>query len=216
MQDVKLFIFDLDGTLIDSMYVWDQVSINFFKNNNLKLTQEYLNLISNMSFQESAEYTIKQYNLNKTIQDVINDWNNLALFEYTNNVKLKENALKYLKYLKSQNIKLAIATSLTKLLAEAVLTSNNLLNIFDYILTTEEVGKDKDYPDILLEILKHFNINNNECIAVEDSLKSIKTLKELNIKTYGIYDKSSHNHKEEIQKLVDKYIFNYDSLLNFN
>lgn len=216
MQDIKLFIFDLDGTLIDSMYVWDQVSINFFKNNNLKLTQEYLNLISNMSFQESAEYTIKKYNLNKTIQDVINEWNNLALFEYSNNVKLKENALTYLKYLKSQNIKLAIATSLTKLLAEAVLTSNNLLNIFDYILTTEEVGKDKDYPDIFLDILKHFNINNNECIAVEDSLKSIKTLKELNIKTYGIYDKSSHNHKEEIQKLVDKYIFNYDSLLNFN
>ncbi len=105
-------IFDLDGTILDSLWVWEDISKDFLSKKGKDIPVTYIQELCSKSFQEAAEYTIRLFMLSETSQEVISEWNRLALIEYKHNIKLKKYCLPYLQYLKEEGKKLAIATSL--------------------------------------------------------------------------------------------------------
>ncbi|WP_455538059.1 HAD family hydrolase [Terrisporobacter sp.] len=213
MFDFKCAVFDLDGTIIDSMDVWEKIDVGFFAKRNLNMPNDYMEKINNMSFEESAKYTIKRFNLNEGEIDLIEEWNEMAVYEYTHNIKLKPNVKAYLEKLKENNIKIALATASPKELYEPVLKNNKIFDYFDAFTSLEEVKKNKSYPDIYLLAAKKLKVNPRDCVGFEDILVGIKNMKKINFKVVGVYDKHSSNEIEDIKKNCDKFIYDFKELL---
>ena len=150
MFDFKGAIFDLDGTLIDSMDVWEKIDLKFLQKRNITMPKDYIEIVNSMSFEEVAKYTIERFNLRETEEELIKEWNEMAVFEYSHNIKLKPNVKEYLEKLKINNIKIGLATSSPKKLYEPVLKNNGIYDYFNAFTSVEDVKKDKSYPDIYL------------------------------------------------------------------
>ena len=141
-------IFDLDGTLLNSMHVWEQIDIEFLQKRGLPVPADYVVEICARSFEEAAQYTIELFGLPETIDDIIKEWNVMAAYEYAYNVKIQSYAMDYLLQLKSRGIKLAVATGLPKELFIPCLKNNSVLHLFDVLCSTDEVRHGKECPDV--------------------------------------------------------------------
>lgn len=213
MFDFKAAIFDLDGTLIDSMGVWEEIDKEFLKKRNKSISRDYIEKINSMSFKEVAEYTIERFNLKESVEDLIREWNEMAIYQYANNIKTKPNVKEYLKKLKENNIKIGLATSSPKLLYEPVLKNNNIYEYFDVLTSVEDVKRDKNYPDIYLLVAQKLELNPQDCVGFEDILIAVNTMKKAGFKVIGVYDKYANSEINEIKKLSDKFIYDFKELL---
>lgn len=213
MFDFKAAIFDLDGTLIDSMGVWEKIDKEFLKKRGKSIPIDYIEKINSMSFREVAKYTIERFNLKESVEELIKEWNEMAIYEYANNIKTKPNVEKYLKKLKENNIKIGLATSSPKVLYEPVLKNNNIYDYFDVLTSLEDVKRDKNYPDIYLLVAKILNLNPQDCVGFEDILIAVNTMKKANFKVIGVYDKYSNFETDKIKKVSDKFIYDFKELI---
>ncbi len=213
MNNFKAVIFDLDGTLIDSMEVWSKIDeeyLGFFGHEVPKNLQEE---ITHLTLTETANYFKDKFKIQDSTQEIISTWNTMALHHYSNNIELKDGVIPFLKSLKDKGLKIALATSNSVPLLEAVLNNTGIYHFFDAITTTEEVKKSKDNPDIYLLSADKLNVNPKECLVFEDIVQAVKGAKLSGATVYAIYDKSSEHQKEELEKLADKYIFSFNELL---
>ena len=213
MPDFKAAIFDLDGTLIDSMGVWEKIDIDFLAKRHLPVPENYINEICARSFREAAVYTISLFGLRESADDMIDEWNHMAIDEYSCHVPLKPHAKEYLRFLKSRGIKLCTASALPKVLYEPVLRKNGVYDLFDAFASTDEVNRGKENPDIYLLAAKKLGIEPHDCIAFEDVLPGIKGILAAGMQAYGVYDKYSSHDKEKIQKISKFYIYDFSELM---
>ena len=213
MKEFKGAIFDLDGTIIDSMDVWERIDIKFLEKRNITMPNDYIEKINSMSFEEVAKYTIERFNLNESVDSLIKEWNEMAIYEYSNNIKLKPNVKEYLDKLKENNIKIGLATSSAKELYEPVLKNNEVYDYFDTFTSVDDVKRDKNYPDIYLYTAKKLSLKPNECIGFEDILIGVNTLKKADFNAVGVYDKYSHKDIDKIKAVCDKFIYSFEELL---
>lgn len=213
MFDFKGAIFDLDGTLIDSMDIWEKIDKKFLEKRNIAIPSDYIEKINSMSFKEVAKYTIERFNLKESEEELIKEWNEMALHEYCNNVKTKPNVKEYLKKLKEKGVKIGLATSSPKMLYEPVLKNNKIYEYFDVFTSLEDVKRDKNYPDIYLLAAQKLKLNPQDCVGFEDILISVRTMKKANFKVIGVYDKYANSETERIKKLSDKFIYDFKELI---
>ncbi|NDO48253.1 HAD family phosphatase [Lachnospiraceae bacterium MD335] len=202
-------IFDLDGTLLNSMHVWEQIDIEFLQKRGLPVPADYVVEICARSFEEAAQYTIELFGLPETIDDIIKEWNVMAAYEYAYNVKIQSYAMDYLLQLKSRGIKLAVATGLPKELFIPCLKNNSVLHLFDVLCSTDEVRHGKECPDVFELAAKRLRVVPERCIVFDDVLPAIKSAKMANVIACGIYDKYSAHNQTEIEEIADSYIFNF-------
>ncbi len=211
-RDFEAVIFDMDGTLIDSMHIWPDLDRDFFKMHGMEYPENYPELIEGLSIYETALVTIKEYNLDYTVDSLIELWNNMAASLYENEVPYKEGALSFLKFLKKEGKALGIATSNSKELVEMV---NKRLHFMDYIdvcVTSKEVPKGKPAPDIYLEVAKKLNVAPEKCLVFEDVPAGIISAKDAGMKVCGIYDEFSSRWTDRVKELSDYYILSYKDL----
>ena len=213
MDNIKAVIFDLDGTLIDSMGIWSQIDEEYLGSFGHEVPDNLQEEITHLTFTETANYFKQKFNIKDTIEDIISTWNAMALHHYSNDIKLKDNVIPFLDKLKGNGIKIALATSNSIPLLEATLKNNGIYHYFDAISTTEEVMKSKDNPDIYLLSAKKLNINPTDCLVFEDIVQAVKGAKLAGMMVYAIYDKSSENQRDELLSLADRYIYDYKELL---
>ena len=212
LTNIKAAIFDLDGTLIDSMWVWDKIDENYFRCRNIPIPKNLKSQIEHLSFDDTAAYFKKNFGILDTIDEIKNEWNDFAYVQYLNNVKLKPGVVEFLSLLKTMNIKIGLATSNSKSLLEVVLKSNGIYQYFDSITLTDEVSRGKNFPDVYLLAAQKLGINPDQCIVFEDILPAVKGAKAAGMKVVGVYDNSSSNQKDDIINNSDMYITEYNEL----
>jgi len=213
MDNFKGAIFDLDGTLLDSLDIWYNIDVKFLKKYNLPLDKDYIDKVKIMDFEAGAKYTIDRFKLNKTQEDIINEWNDMCTYSYEHEIILKPNAYSYLCKLKDSGIKLGVATALTPSLCKSVLKNNNIYHFFDSFSCTSEVGVNKGEPDIYLLAANKLNLTPSDCIVFEDIYLGIQGAKKGGFKTCGVYDSASENEKNKIMNISDYYIHDFKELL---
>lgn len=213
MKNLSGAIFDFDGTLLDSMYVWQMVDNLFLEKRGIEIPPDYSKSVSAMGFQRAAEYTVKRFSLSDSPQDLLNEWFILAIDEYTTSVCLKSGAAEYLDFLKNKGIKIAAATSSHPSLFEPALKRNNIHHYFDEICRTDQVKRGKNFPDVYLLAADYIGCSPCECIVFEDIPEGLIGAKAAGMITVAVEEKASADEKDLIISLADKYITNFFEMM---
>ncbi|AOR24690.1 HAD family hydrolase [Clostridium taeniosporum] len=213
LSNINAAIFDLDGTLVDSMMIWQQIDIDYLKKNGYELPKDLKNDIIHLSFRQTAEYFKNRFDLEDSIDTILKHWHDMAFEYYSNKVELKEGVKEFLDSLKSKNIKIGLATSNSNELLEVCLKANNIYDYFDSITTTGETKKGKDSPDVYLLAAKRLDTTPDKCVVFEDILPAIKSAKSAGMKVIAVKDEFSIDSKDAIVHVADKYISSFFELI---
>ncbi|RSX53232.1 beta-phosphoglucomutase [Bifidobacterium goeldii] len=206
----KAAIFDLDGTLLDSMGVWDQVDIDFLGRRGIEVPADYMIKVASMQFQQIAEYTIARFNLPDTPEQLMAEWDDMARVAYSTVVEAKPHAVEYLRHLKSTGAKLAVATSLPPSLREPAMKHVGILDFFDTTVSVDDAGDvGKDKPDVYLLAASRLGVAPADCTVFEDLLLAIQTAKSAGMKVWAMHDDSSDADWTAICDIADGVLFDF-------
>lgn len=215
MLDKKEAVFfDLDGTLIDSMWVWKQIDLEYLGRFQLEVPEDIHNHIEGMSFTQTAEYFKNRFLIPDEVEQIKADWNQMAYDKYINDVPLKPGIRTLLEELKSRNIKTGIATSNSRELVHAILEVHGLNEYFDSIITSCEVKKGKPEPDIYLQSARRVMAKPENCLVFEDISMGILAGRRAGMQVCAVWDKFSDFQIELKKKYADYYIQDYRQVLD--
>ena len=203
---IKGAIFDLDGTLLDSMWIWADIDKRFLSKRGIEVPPDYMAVVGAMEYRQTAEYTIARFGLKEKPEDLMQEWSDMAVSAYATELKLKPKAKEIIAVLKARGIKLAVATSATPEMCLPALKSNGVERFFDAVVTTQEIGKGKAHPDVYIAAAKRLGVAPSACAVYEDALRAIKTAKNAGFYTIGVYDKFSRADEREIKAIADDFI----------
>lgn len=212
LKNIRSVIFDLDGTLVDSMWLWHDIDVEFLEQRGLTLPETYQHDIEGMSFTETAVYTRELFHLSESVEELKEIWNRMAMEKYANEVPFKPGAEKFLQYCKSRNIPVGIATSNSRELVEAVGKSLHFEEYIQEIVTACEVERGKPAPDVYLEAASRLGAQPFRCLVFEDVPMGILAGKNAGMQVCAVEDAFSAGQQEEKRKLADYYIADYHEI----
>ena len=213
LKNIEGAVFDLDGTLLDSSWVWEQVDEKFLGDRGFQVPDDYVDEISPLGAERAAVYTIERFGLNEDKDDIVREWIEMAKKEYATEIVCKPYAKEFLEELHKLNIKMAVATSSDRELFMKTLEREGILKYFQKIVTVDEVERGKGYPDIYEEAARRIKVNPHKCLVFEDILAGVTgaSLGEFNV--VAVFDEKSKHNWEKI-KSISKYSINdYKELL---
>lgn len=214
LSGIKAVIFDLDGTVVDSMWMWKAIDIEYLGRYGIPLPDGLQKRLSGMSFTEVANLFQKELHIPETIENIKNAWNQMAMDKYRHEIKTKPGVVHFLQKLREKGIRTGIATSNSKELAMAALQGQKLSEYFDEVHTACEVAHGKPSPDLYLYVAECLRVTPSECLVFEDLSEGLLAAKAAGMRTCGIEDPFSAEYREEKKKLADYYIESYDEIID--
>lgn len=204
-------IFDADGTLLDSMYIWDRAGAIYLNSMGIEAETDLGTIMFPMTMLEGALYLKDTYGLVQDINQIQEDINRTVEDFYINDVKFKPGVEEFIDTLHSHGIPMTVATSSDQPIIMTALKRLNVLDCFADILTCSSIGIGKDHPDIYLEACQVMNSRPERTIVFEDALHAAATAKKAGFMVVGVYDSTSEAHQREIIDLSDYYIRDFST-----
>ena len=199
-------VFDLDGTLIDSMEIWREIDEEFFAKRGMRVPEVYQESIAHLGFRDVAAFTIKNYLPAEREGDVIAEWNGMCLAKYGakgSERYFKPRALDFLHSLKKKGVKMCVATASSPELFEPVLKEGGVYGLFEGFFTVEDAKRNKSFPAIFLLAAARLGMPPEKCAAFEDSLTALRAAKTAGMQTVGVYDPSSEKTAADMEAEAD-------------
>ncbi len=207
-------IFDFDGTLVDSLGLWNRVDSKFFHSRGMEVPETYAVEIVHLSFRDMAELTCRKYCPDETPDHVIEIWLDMAEDEYANVIEVKDGVKEFLSEMKNKGKRIALATSNRESLYRPCLRRNNIEQYFEFVADVNTLQTSKEDPLIYLTCADHFDLKPDRCIVFEDILTGIKTAKSAGFRTIGVFDEYSKDRKTEMFDTADFCICDYRKLIS--
>ncbi len=209
LDNTEAVLFDLDGTLVDSMWIWKSIDVDYLAKFGYEYVEGLQQKIEGMSFYETALYFKENFHIEDEPEEMIAEWNSMAVDKYLHEVPLKPGAKEFLDELKARGVKVGIGTSNTPELVEAVLSSLGIKGIIDTIVTGHEVEHGKPSPDIYLEAAKRLGVEPKKCLVFEDIVPGIQAAGNAGMRSIAVDDEYSRDFWEEKKKWAYYYITDY-------
>lgn len=206
-------IFDLDGTLLDSMWVWHAVDREFFALRGLAVPGDYAREIQSLTFRETAEYTIARLGLAESPEALMAQWNEMSFRQYRDHVRLKAGAREYLEALRARGVKLGVATNLTTHVAQAALGSNGVLDWFGALTSADEVPRGKGFPDIWLLAAQKLRVEPRLCVAYDDVAKALPGIRAAGMTACAVREPDMPQDFEGMKREFDVYIEDFAEVI---
>ena len=209
---IKGYIIDMDGTLLDSMFIWDNIVMMLLQKIVITFDDELKNILAPLSIDEALKYLKKRYHLSNTIPELQNELLKILEYQYLNNTTLKTGAKKFIKNCVASNKKLCLLTANKHDLTVKVLTKNNLLHYFNSIITCDDTVLTKQDSTIYQFAAKSLDLNINECIVIEDALHAICSAKKAGFIVWAVADNSNIHDWKKIRMLSDAAFNSMESM----
>ncbi len=212
---IKGAIFDLDGTLVDSMWIWSRIDEEFIRQNDLTVSPaELMKDVAHFSFAETASHFKKTYGIEESLEEIQAFWTGQAEKQYATNIFLKPGARSFLDWLKARGIRMAVATSNSRHLMSVSLEANGISDYFHATVTTDETeARTKSRPDVYLLAAQRLGLAPEELVVFEDIPHAMQGARRAGMKVVGIWDEHTDLSEEEAAGLCDLYIRDYTELL---
>lgn len=212
LDGIDALLFDMDGTLVDSMWMWHEIDVEYLTRFGLEVPDGLQQSIEGKSFIETSVYFKERFGIPESIEEIQNDWNEMAWEKYTQVVPLKPGVRQFLTKCRRRGIRLGICTSNSRELVTAIADSHRLHDYFDCILTAGEVEKGKPSPDIYLAAAKRLGVSSERCLVFEDILPGIRAGQAAGMEVCAVDDVYSADIRREKAELADYFIENYIGL----
>ncbi|MBS6195343.1 MAG: HAD family phosphatase [Clostridiales bacterium] len=213
LKQIKAVLFDLDGTLVDSMWMWKDIDSEYLGRRGYEVPPELQRDIEGMSLTETAVYFKNRFHLEESLETIKQEWMDMARDKYMYQVPLKPGAREFLEVLRERGIRTGIASANGIELVHAVLKANGVDGHLDSVHTCCEVSKGKPHPDIYLLVAERLGADPEECLVMEDIPMGILAGKRAGMKVCAVEDAFSLNQSEEKRRLADYYIKDYYDIL---
>lgn len=210
----KAVIFDLDGTLVDSMWMWKAIDVEYLARYNLECPDDLQKEIEGMSFSETAAYFKKRFAIADSLEQIKEAWIQMSIEKYRNEVTLKPGARAFLDYITENGMAAGIATSNGQAMVDAVLDALDIRRYFKVVATACEVAAGKPAPDIYLSVADRLQVEPSACVVFEDVPAGIQAGKNAGMTVFAVEDEFSMDMREEKEQLADYYIKDYYELLD--
>lgn len=212
LHDIEAVIFDLDGSLVDSMWIWKDIDIEYLGRFGISLPEDLQSQIEGMSFSETAVYFKERFEIPDSLEQMKKDWNQMAWDKYTNEVPLKKGIPAFLAECRRRGIKLGIATSNSRELVDNIAKVHSLDDYFSCIMTSCEVEKGKPAPDIYLAVARNLEVRPERCLVFEDIIPGIMAGKNAGMKVCAVEDAYSIHDTDAKKQLADFYIVDFEEI----
>ena len=212
---IKGMIFDADGTLLDSMPIWDDLGARYLKELHIEAEPGLSEILFCMSLEESAAYMKRTYGLSQTEEEIRRGV--LAKLEdfYVNEVQAKPGVDEFLRTLHERQVPMMIATSSSRHHIEESMRRLCFLDYFAGIITCEEVGAGKSRPDIYLKCAEAMGLDPEEVCVVEDVIHAVRTANAAGFPTAGVYDAASAEDTEDMKKECSIWLYDFTDYGDF-
>ena len=205
---IKGAIFDFDGTLVDSMFIWDTFGEDYLRTLGKEPNENLTETFKTFTLEQAAEYYRKNYGVTLSVGEIVDGVNEMVAKLYRTKVALKNGVLEFLRDLRSKGVKMCVATVTDRPIVEDVLKKLGIRDFFTEIFTCAEVGHNKETPHIYRVALEVLGTQKDETIVFEDALHALMTAKKDGFTVAAVYDKYETG-QNEMRAAADYYISDY-------
>ena len=206
LKTAEGIIFDVDGTLLNSMHVWMEAGEKYLNSLNIEAEEGLGEKLFTMTFESAADYLIEHYKLNENRDTIVKQVIHMVEEEYFYKIPKKPYVSEFLELLKQHNIPVAVATTSNRRVVEAAFKRLGIFDYFGKIFTCSEVGAGKDKPDIYFRAAEFLGCHPEKIWVFEDAVYAAQTAKQAGFWVTGIFDSSSMGQQEKLKETVDIYI----------
>ncbi len=200
---MRVYIFDMDGTFINSMDYWNNLMFNFLETKGLVAYDGLQREILSMTLLDAIFYVKERFNLDMSIKEIEGELKALMAYNYKKVFSIDKEAKNIFDLIKDRGDKVVLATATQRALVDLVLERFHIKDYFDLEVVSDEVNFHKDNPQYFLDICNYFKVKGEDCVLVEDALYSMETGKGLGMKIVGITSQAEPNHLENIKEIAD-------------
>ncbi len=209
---MKTFLFDFDGTLVDSMPTFVSVMMRILDENKISYDENLVKIITPLGYVGSAKY-FQTLGLNKPIDELVAAMNEYAIYEYENNIVAKQTVIETLSKMKELGYDLNVLTASPHSVLDPCLKRIGIYHLFNNVWSCNDFNTTKADPQIYVKCSERLAKPVNEIIFVDDNINAVKTAKTAGMISYGIYDPSSDEYIEEMKKVSDRFVYTLSELL---
>lgn len=207
-----VYLFDLDGTLIDSMPFWQKAMMISLDEEKVEYPENLLDIICPLGYRGTAEYFVNNFHLNATVDELVARMYEGAYIEYRDNIPFKAGVRDFLLRMKDMGHSLNVLTASPHLMLDTALKRLGVFELFDNVWSCEDFKTDKTNPEIYLSVARELSVNPSEIAFFDDNINSIKGATRASLYTVGVFDISGRGFEDELKRIADKYIYTFENL----
>ena len=209
---MSTYLFDFDGTLVDSMPTYISVMLSVLKENNIAYDQSIIKTVTPLGYNGTALY-YKTLGVSSSVEEIVAKFNERALKEYRENIEAKKNVVNSLRELKKSGAGLNILTASPHSMLDPCLMRLGIFDLFDNVWSCDDFHTTKADPKIYKLVAERLCVNVEDILFLDDNLNADMTAKEAGMRVCGVFDPSSEEYAEEMKALCDMYICDFSQLL---
>ena len=213
LRGIDGVIFDLDGTLADSMWIWRDIDLEYLSRRSIEMPEGLQKELSGLSLHENAVYFKTRFSLPDSLEEIIDEWNRMAFDYYESIIPMKEGCLSLLRFLREREVPMAVATSNSYELSHAFLNHWGLTPFFACVLTSREIPQGKTSSRIFFEAAERIDCVPERTLVFEDTLVGVQTALSAGMTVVAVEDDDSADERAEIKQTADGYLTSFNELL---
>lgn len=214
-HEIKAAIFDMDGTLTDSMYIWDTAGETYLRNCGKEPAPNLRERLRPLSLPQAAELFQREYSVTASVEEILRGFDDVVEHEYKTNVLLKPGAVRLLKLLKSRGVRMSVASSSPREIVVSTLDRLGILPYFEHVVTCGDVGLGKDHPAVYDRAAELMDAGRDNTAVFEDALHAVKTASRAGYYVIGVYDESEGVNEDQIMPLCSLYVKSLEQVPEF-
>ena len=212
LPDFEGAVFDLDGTLLDSLHIWRQIDIDFLAIRGFEVPDDYMQAIQPLGPEATAVYTIERFQLDEDPEDLQKEWFDMAYEAYRDRLELKPGAYRFVEELNRRGIPMAVASSSDRLMIDAAMERNGLAGMISHVVTVRDVDRGKGFPDIYIEAARRIGVAPERCCVFEDIPEGLRGARAAGCSVIGIYDRINRVPFPILAQETDLCIHSFEEL----